>query len=469
MKKFTYTLVLTLIISIFLVACSSSGAEAPMAEEPTADNQAVEEPAAEEPIAEEPEAEEPASVEPMQEDITLTLMASQGWVTDAELALAEKFEEETGIHIDYQILPADQYFSVLTTKLNSGEGTDIFMGQSGQTDLKVLYDVETNAVDLSNEEWVSRMDPVSLEMVSLDGKVYGAEIWDIIASNYFVLVYNKDIFADLGLSIPENYEEFKNVCLTIQEAGIVTIYEPVSDGWHHVLWFPMIGPRFEEVNPGLSDMLNANEASFAESEIMLEALTQLQELYNLGCFGDNALSDAFSDTNSKLASGEYAMSLTTLTAPISIENDYDVPAETFGFFPIPLADNQLPPAHPAGPAKFIYSGSEHIDQAKTYLAYLTEAENLQYLLDNADEFASLNFADLEPKWNEAQQEFLDTYLPTTIVYQDVVTYLNPQWMDMGTDIESMFIEVMTADEVLQSIDQRRTEMATTASDPAWEK
>lgn len=457
MKKLAYTLVLTLIISILLVACSGSGAEAPVAEEP----------AAEEPVAEEPATEVPATEEPAQEAVTLTLIASQGWVTDAELELAQKFEDETGIHVDYQILPADQYFNVLTTKLNAGEGTDIFSGQSGKTDLRVLYDVQKNAVDLSGEEWVSRMDPASLEMVSLDGKVYGAEIWDTIASNYFVMVYNKDIFNDLGLSVPTNYEEFKNACTTILDAGIAPIYEPVSDGWHHVLWFPMIGPRFEETDPGLSDQLNANETTFADTAIMQEALSQLQELYDLGCFGDNALSDAYSDANSKLASGEYAMSLTTLTAPVSIESDYDVPAETFGFFPIPLVDNQLAPAHPAGPAKFIYSGSPFIEQAKQYLTFLMTPENLQYLLDNSDEFAALNFSGLTPKWNEEQQAFLETFPAKTLVYQDIVNYVNPQWMDMGKDIESMFIGAMSPEEVLQSIDQRRTEMATTASDPAW--
>ena len=45
----------------------------------------------------------------------------------------KKFEEETGIAIDYQIVPADQYFNLLRTKLNSGEAPDIFGGQSGVT------------------------------------------------------------------------------------------------------------------------------------------------------------------------------------------------------------------------------------------------------------------------------------------------------------------------------------------------
>jgi raffinose/stachyose/melibiose transport system substrate-binding protein len=455
MKKSIYPLIFSLIVVLFLTGCAGSQPTAAPATEPAAQSEA------------ETKEEAPAPAEPAKEDITLTYMASQGWIMDAELELAEKFEAETGIHVDYQILPADQYFNVLKTKLNSGEATDIFGGQSGKTDLRVQYDVEKNAIDLSDEEWVSRMDPNSLEMVSLNGKVYGAEIWDIIASNYFIINYNKEIFADHGISVPETYEDFKAACMTLQEAGIVPIYEPVSDGWHHVLWFPMIGPRYEELNPGLADQLNANETTFAENETMLTALTQLQELYDLGCFGDNALSDAFADTNKMLADGDYAMSLTTLTAPVSVESEYEVSADTFGFFPIPLVDNTLAPAHPAGPSKFIYSGSPHVEEAKQYLAFLMEPENLQYLLDNSDEFASLNFSGLEEKWTREQQEFLDTYPVKTIVYQDVVNYLNPQWMDIGKDLTGMFTGSMTPEDVLMSIDERRAEMAKTASDPAW--
>ena len=143
-----------------------------------------------------------AAQDPDAEDVTLTVMASQDWIKPAEQELAEKFEAETGIHVDYQIIPADQYFNVLKTKLNAGEAADIFGGQTGKSDLKLQYDVENNAVDLTGEEWTTRIDPAALDMSSLDGKVYGAEIWDIIASNYFVMVYNKDIFEELGHQRP---------------------------------------------------------------------------------------------------------------------------------------------------------------------------------------------------------------------------------------------------------------------------
>ena len=82
---------------------------------------------------------------------TITVMASQDWVYDAEMELGKKFEEETGIKVDYQIVPADQYYNMLMTKLNSGEGPDIFGGQAGAFDIVSQYNVEENAVDLSDQ------------------------------------------------------------------------------------------------------------------------------------------------------------------------------------------------------------------------------------------------------------------------------------------------------------------------------
>jgi raffinose/stachyose/melibiose transport system substrate-binding protein len=395
-------------------------------------------------------------------------MASQEWIKPAEQELAQKFEEQTGIHVDYQIIPADQYFNVLKTKLNAGEAADIFGGQAGKSDLKVQYDVETNAVDLTDQEWAQRIDPVVLDQSSLDGKVYGAEIWDVVASNYWVVVYNKQIFDDVGVSVPKTFAEFDAVAAKIAAAGITPIYEPISDGWHHVLWFPEVGPRFEELDPGLADRLNANQATFAENENATLAVTQLNELYQKGYFGENTLSETYAETNAQMASGKFAMTVSELSRAQRIEADFpDMPASSFGFFPMPLVDNQLQPVHPAGPSKFIYSKSPRIEQAKQFLAFLMAPENLQYLIDNTPDFQSLPFSGIEPNWDANQLEFLDAYSAKTIVYQDAVLYVNPQWIDIGKDLVSMFGGSMTPADVMQSVDQRRAELAATAKDPAW--
>ena len=55
------------------------------------------------------------------------------------------------------------------------------------------------------------------------------------------------------------------------------------------------------------------------------------------------------------------------------------------------------------------------------------------------------------------------------VYQTQIKYLNPQWMDMGKDLSSMFTGAMQPADVLKSIDKRRADAAKAAKDPAWAK
>ena len=60
-----------------------------------------------------------AAVVHADEGVTITYMASQDWVQDAEMELAEKFTEQTGITVDFQIIPSDQYTTLLMSKLNA--------------------------------------------------------------------------------------------------------------------------------------------------------------------------------------------------------------------------------------------------------------------------------------------------------------------------------------------------------------
>jgi len=402
--------------------------------------------------------------------ITLTMLESQGWVHDPMRDLAKKFEAQTGIHIDIQIIPAANYFQVLKTKLNSGQGPDIFGGQSGVSDLKVNYNVAANAVDLSNQEWVKREDPAAVSQSTVNGKVYGQEIWDIY-SGYWVIVYNKDIFQKAGItSVPATYNDFVADCAKIKAAGITPIYEPISDGWHHVLWFPEIGARMEQLEPGLYAKLNANQATLAGDQNANTAMTQINELYQKGYFGSGTLSDQFANTEKEMASGKFAMTIDGLTEPQAIQAAYpNVQASSFGYFPIPILDNQLLPTHPAAPTNFIYSKGSHIAQAEQYLDFLAQPANLQYLVDHDVNFETVDFTGVKAKWTSDQQVFLNQYqAATTLVLQDGVNYVNPQWIDIGKDMTAMFTRQESPHQVLTKTDTRRAQEAQAAKDLAWQ-
>ncbi|MDP4180029.1 MAG: extracellular solute-binding protein [Bacillota bacterium] len=407
-----------------------------------------------------------SGTETKKQSVTITYLSSQDWVTKAEKQLAAKFEKETGIKVEYQIVPSNQYLNLLKAKLNAGECTDLFGSQSGKFDIVSFLNIEKNCVNLSDESWAKRIDPLVAEQLTVNGKLYGITIYDV--SSCWVISYNKKIFNELGLKVPTNFEQFKLVCKKIKDSGIIPIYECVSDGWHHVLWFPELGGRFEEVDPGLAEKLNTHHALFAENKTMLKALNQLQEINQLGYFGPNYMSNTFADTEKNMASGKYAMTLFNQGLPRQIEKLFpEVKEDTFGSFVMPLVDNQILNVNPAGPSIFIYSGSKKTEAAKQYVEYLARPENLQFLIDNTDKFNTLPFKGVKGKNVKQVKELYSMFPKQGVVYQTQIKYLNPQWMDIGIDLSEMFTGSLKPVDVLRNIDKRREEAAKAVKDPAW--
>ena len=439
---------------VTLIACTPSD---------EIDSEATEAPVEQEEVE---NTEEAPAEELVKEDITITYMASQDWVQDAEIELGAKFTEETGIVIDYQIVPADQYFNLLLTKLNANEGPDLFGGQSGATDIQAQLNVVENAADLTDEAWTTSLDVLAAKELSVDGMLYGQPIQDL--SSVWAIAYNKSIFADLSLEIPTTFDELKAVCEVINAAGITPIYECLTDGWHHVLWFPELGPVFEKLEPGLSDKLNNNEATFSGNENMAKALGQVKEMADLGYWGTSYMSNEYANAAASIADGSYAMFVANQGFGIEVNAiNPDVAVEDIGYFVMPILDNQAINISPAGPSRFVYAKGENVDAAKLYLEFLAKEENLQYMVDTVPKYNTLPFSNAGDVYSDTIKEFYTRYEERGTVYQVAVTYLNPQWMDLGKDITAIIIGDMVPEDMLKMIDDRRATLAGTQNDPAW--
>ncbi|MFI3175090.1 MAG: ABC transporter substrate-binding protein [Bacillota bacterium] len=400
-------------------------------------------------------------------DITLTYMASQDWVMDAEIELGEKFTAETGIKVDYQIIPADQYFNLLLTKLNTNECTDLFASQAGKFDIISQLNVEKNALPLDAEEWTTRLDELAAVEVSVDGVVYGQPVQD--TSAVWAVAYNKEIFDNLGLSVPTNYAEFTAVCDAILAEGIIPLYECINDGWHHTLWFTEIGSVIDENEPGTMEALNANEKLFADSPTAMLIVDQLAEMIDAGYFGDYYMDNAFVDAAKNVADGSYAMFLCQQGFPEEVSDaNPDFDTQNIGYFVNPLADNQIMNMNPVSPTRFVYSGSENADAAKQYLAFLAEPENLQYMIENVPKYNYLPISGADTTYAPNIQEFYDMYDEQGTVYQTSVKYVNPQWMDIGKEITNVVLGMNDSSVMMRNIDKNRSDQAAVVSDPDWQ-
>jgi len=401
-------------------------------------------------------------------NVTLTFGSHQSGLPTSGIVqeLAKEFEGETGIKIDFQISPDAQWRDLIKVKLDSGEAPDIICVDTPISLVSSIH-MDRYCAELTDQDWVNRMDASAKSAVSVDNKVYGITFPG--AKMYFYL-YNKDIFNKLGLTVPTNYAEFKDVCQKIKDSGTTPIYEATTNGWHQVLPLFETGGLWLAQDPDIYQKLNDNKIDLDQIPALSTIIGQLDECARAGYFGDDYLSNAWENGKEAMASGRCAMTIAELGYRGQIDADYpDFKAsEKLGAFVMPWGDNQIVGVNPASNAYFINKDGKYVEEAKQFFEFLSRPENLQKRLDGQPELSNLCWSEIKSKYSEEDQKFLDSLKKANVV-QTSVNYIDSQWMDVGKDLESMYTGAMTPKDVLDSIMKRRTEQATLQKDPGWVK
>ena len=398
--------------------------------------------------------------------VTLSFGSHQSGLPNSGIVqdLAKEFEEETGIKIDFQISPDAQWRDLIKVKLDSGEAPDIICVDTPIALASSIH-MDQYSVELTDQEWVERMDDSARSAVSVGDKTYGITF---PGAKMFYYIYNKEIFNNLNLEVPTNYEEFKNVCQTILDAGITPIYEATTNGWHQVLPLFETGGLWLTQDSEMYDKLNANEIDLDSIPSLLTIIEELDECAKLGYYGDDYLSNAVENAKEAIATEKCAMYIAELGFRGEVAADYpDFNAEEkLGAFVMPWGDNQIVGVNPASNAYFINKESEHVEEAKQFFEFLAKPENLEKRLAGQPELSALCWPEITSKYTEEDQAFLDSLEKANVV-QTSVNYIDSQWMDVGKDLEAMYTGAMTPEDVLHTIMQRRTEQAQLQKDPGW--
>lgn len=97
-------------------------------------------------------------------------------------------------------------------------------------------------LDLS-ADWNSRFIPASLELCSYNGGQYGFTIGSYATNGVF---YNKAIFDEYGLSEPQTWDEFIEICQTLLDNGVAPLTCGIADGWPQTMFYNAIVSATEE-------------------------------------------------------------------------------------------------------------------------------------------------------------------------------------------------------------------------------
>ncbi|WP_342565321.1 sugar ABC transporter substrate-binding protein [Paenibacillus sp. FSL R7-0345] len=157
--------------------------------------------------------------------VTINMFTASPEYTDAFNAyIAEYKKVKPNVTINLEIMQAD-YNTVLKSKIAAGSTPDVFQTTAGG-------DIDTFAeysADLTNEPLAAAMtDAVRANMSSSDGKVLGLPV----KGNLFVLMYNKKLLADAGITeVPKTTVELDDAITKLEAKGITPFANAYKEWW----------------------------------------------------------------------------------------------------------------------------------------------------------------------------------------------------------------------------------------------
>lgn len=313
---------------------------------------------------------------------TLVVCASQDWIKDYNRKLAEDFTAETGINIDFQLIPNDQYGNVVKAKLASGDGVDIFFSNPGLG--LAEYSPEKYAYDLSDQPWISEYTDWALESATYDGNVV---FFTTGSLDGYGILYNADLLEQIGMEPATTYEELLEICDALMELGVTPIFEPGADTWHACVWLLETGDWLNRKYGDMYETLCDPSGKFEDYPEVITFSEQMMELVERGYFGEEEdwLSQKWNDRAEAMASGEFGMMVCHMAAASEIWEQYpESGAEDWPLTIIPLAGNSTFSNSGGSMGMVLNKESDMIPEALAYFEFLARPENVQYLYDESN-------------------------------------------------------------------------------------
>jgi raffinose/stachyose/melibiose transport system substrate-binding protein len=193
------------------------------------------------------------------------------------------------------------------------------------------------------------------------------------------VIYNKQIFADNGIAVPQTYDELIAACDGLTAAGVTPFYGTFKDPWTVAQgWFDYtvggevdVADFYKKLNALGTDVGPTSEVSFEKT--LAEPVDRMQQLID-NYTNPDAASKGYGDGNLAFAQGQAAMYLQGPWAFGEIAKS--APDLDLGTFPLPMTDSasDLRVRVNIDLAAWIPEVSPHKEAARKFLSYLFQKD-----------------------------------------------------------------------------------------------
>ncbi|GHA34772.1 sugar ABC transporter substrate-binding protein [Devosia pacifica] len=211
------------------------------------------------------------------------------------------FEEENpDITVTFESFEATNYNTILSTALAGGTGPDLMMvraygGLENVASAGYLMPLDEEKIPALAEFPDSAL---AAETMRSDETLYAVPF----ASQTMLVIYNQQIFDDLGIEEPETWEELLEISQTIEEAGMMPFANGTATAWQNETIVSALTSSI--MGSGFYEDLDAGEADFTD-ERFIDALTHLEEIS--AYFPDGFIGLDYASAQQLFSSGMAAM------------------------------------------------------------------------------------------------------------------------------------------------------------------
>ncbi len=355
-------------------------------------------------------------------------------------AFAAEYEAETGIKVTYDLeMPsADTASEILKTRLSTGDDLDVFAFHA--INEKAQYYKAGYLEDLSDGEWIDGLYDSARSAVTYDGKVLGLPMESLT----WGILYNKDMFEELGLEPAMTLSELEANAAAIAAAGYTPFLASYNESWIPQLFLPLtVGAYGNTSHTDFVDRMYADEGSFTEIKDMFNVI----DLVNANA-NTNGLEIGGVDGCAEFATGNYGMWVQGpwFSATI-LESDPDF---NLGVAPLPVNEDPAASMINASVSTTlgVCSYSQNKEVAKALVAYFLNPETSESFftacqftpVSEIHTFETYPWIDEAISYMSEGKSYLDPSVPQAVKDES------------GKALQGYYSGAVTADDVLMALD-----------------
>lgn len=207
---------------------------------------------------------------------------TQTWGLVIETINADFIAQNPEVSFETESYPDQPYQEKIKIYATAGQLPDVMKFWSFTTLLHPL--VEAGMIAPLDKEALSGLGwlPGALESNMIDGELYGIPN----TADFWVIYYNKSIFEECGLDLPETFDDLYAMVPVLQDKGYIPMVTDGKDGWPLSITFDNI---FWRVNGDYSLMHEAlaGNKKFTDPEFVAAAEEYQKFFYESGLFGND--------------------------------------------------------------------------------------------------------------------------------------------------------------------------------------